>query len=100
MRSSAATSRFRATPRCWRVSLRYLVIETLMLPAQRRILPATLMHFIDDPAGWRLDKDARRRASSQIVVFDAVAKLIAPIVIIFFGFGIAVNSRRTRRGSS
>ena len=34
----------------------YLVIETLILPAHTGQVAATLMHFIDDPAGWRLNQ--------------------------------------------
>jgi flagellar biosynthetic protein FlhB len=64
------------------------VIETLVLPSNTPQLVSSLLHFIDDPSGWRLNQEADALSLLRIVALIAGGFLAPPIAIILF-LGIA-----------
>lgn len=68
----------------------YLVIETLILPANTAQLAATLMHFVDDPAGWRLSQAHDVVQLIQILAFSG-ARLAMPAMLLMMAFGVGAS---------
>jgi len=64
-----------------------LIAETLVLPNRASELVSTLMHFIDDPGGWRLNQDADAYQLASIVASAGTAFLL-PAVLLFMAFGV------------
>ena len=66
----------------------YLVIEMLIAPKSASELANALMHFIDDPSGWRLEQ-ASDALSLLIVVGKSASAFLGPpiLILMFFGLG-------------
>jgi flagellar biosynthetic protein FlhB len=67
-----------------------LVFVLFLLPARTEALASSLIHFIDDPAGWRLD------SSDDVVVLlgivgKACSAFLAPIAFLLMGLGIVAS---------
>jgi len=64
-----------------------LIVETLVVPNTTSELASTLLHFIDDPSGWRLNQAAD---ASQLAGIIAVAAgtFLLPVVLLFMAFGV------------
>ena len=66
----------------------YLLVALFALPAATPGLVSMLLHFIDDPTGWRLERSADVFGLAEIVVM-ACARFLAPSVILIMAFGVA-----------
>ena len=66
----------------------YLVIEMLVLPGSTPQLVSALLHFVDDPGGWRLNQEADAMSLLRIVALIASGFLAPAIAIVLF-LGIA-----------
>jgi flagellar biosynthetic protein FlhB len=64
-----------------------LILETLVLPRTTSELTSILLHFIDDPSGWRLEQAADASQLAGIVAM-AAGKFILPVVLLFVAFGV------------
>ena len=67
-----------------------LVVETLVLPRLTPEFVGALGHFLDDPAGWRLEKDADALELAGLVV-GAVAKFAGPPILVIMTFALIAN---------
>lgn len=66
----------------------YLLVDIFVLPSTTPNLVAALLHFIDDPSGWRLDKSSDAIALFQVVAV-ASARFLIPAVLMIMAFGVA-----------
>ena len=64
-----------------------LIALLFIVPSHAEAFVGALVHFLDDPAGWRLDQSSDVLALSGVVVLAAV-QFIAPIVILLMVFGV------------
>ncbi len=74
-----------------------LVIETLILPGNTSAFTLALLHFIDDPSGWRLNQASDAMTLLRIVAIVGATFLGPPVfVIMAFGIGghVAQNAPR------
>jgi flagellar biosynthetic protein FlhB len=67
-----------------------LIAFLFIVPPRAEAFVGALMHFLDDPAGWRLDQSSDVLALSEIVVLAAV-QFIAPIVILLMIAGVVAS---------
>jgi len=67
-----------------------LIGLSLVLPARTEPLAATLAHFIDDPAGWRVERGDDARALIGILA-AASANFLGPIVALLMIFGVVAS---------
>ncbi len=67
-----------------------LVVETLMLPRATPELAGALVHFVDDPAGWRLSRNGDVVELASLVA-AAMASFLGPIVLVVLSFGLAAS---------
>jgi flagellar biosynthesis protein FlhB len=67
-----------------------LVAQTLLLPRTTPELAGALVHFIDDPAGWRLSREGDVMELASLVV-QAMASFVGPVVLLMMTFGLVVN---------
>ena len=65
-----------------------LIVETLVLPYRTSELASVLLHFIDDPAGWRLTQAADASQLLGIIAF-AAGNFVFPALLLFMTFGVA-----------
>ena len=68
-----------------------LIFVTLLLPARTHDLVAALVHFIDDPSGWRLDT-ADDAASLLSVIGRISLTFVAPIAALLMFLGIVASA--------
>ncbi len=66
----------------------YLIVAWFALPASTPDMISTLVHFIDDPSGWRLDRSGDVLGLARIVAL-AFARFMAPTLILIMVFGVA-----------
>jgi len=66
------------------------VILSLLLPRRAEMLATTLVQFVDDPAGWRLDSGADALALARQMAM-AIAAFLWPIVAVLAATGIAAS---------
>jgi flagellar biosynthetic protein FlhB len=66
----------------------YLLIEAFVLPSRTGDLANALMHFIDDPSGWRLEQSADLMQLLGLVG-AAIFTFLAPAVVLLMGLGAA-----------
>jgi flagellar biosynthetic protein FlhB len=64
-----------------------LIAMLFIVPSHAEAFVGALVHFLDDPAGWRLDQSSDVLALSAVVALAAV-QFIAPIVILLMVFGV------------
>ncbi len=67
-----------------------LIAMLFIVPSHAEAFVGALVHFLDDPAGWRLDQSSDVLALSEVVVLAAV-QFIAPIVILLMVFGVIAS---------
>jgi flagellar biosynthetic protein FlhB len=67
--------------------LAYLLIEIYALPAATPDLVAALVHFIDDPSGWRFRAGGDVMLLFQVVVL-AAARFCGPAVFLIMAFNV------------
>src|SRR5579863_8322999 len=73
-------------------SLAAMVIAMLfVVPPRAEAFVSALMHFLDDPAGWRLEQATDVLALAEVVALAAV-EFIAPIVILLMVFGVVASA--------
>ena len=65
----------------------YLILEMLILPGSSADLASALLHFIDDPSGWRLEQGSDAMTLLQIVAY-AAGRFLGPPVIVLMLFGV------------
>ena len=68
----------------------YFVLETMVLPNHASELSSALMHFVDDPSGWRLNQASDAMNLMGVVSFAAGDFLLPAVAILMF-FGIAAS---------
>ena len=66
----------------------YLLIEMMVLPNSTPQLVSALLHFIDDPSGWRLNQEADAMSLLRIVALIA-GSFLAPAIAIVLFLGVA-----------
>ena len=64
-----------------------LIALLFIVPSHAEAFVGALVHFLDDPAGWRLDQSSDVLALSAVVALAAV-QFVAPIVILLMVFGV------------
>jgi flagellar biosynthetic protein FlhB len=64
----------------------YLLIEIYVLPSATPDLVASIVHFLDDPSGWRLETGGDAELLLQAVA-AIVARFLGPAVFLLMGFG-------------
>ena len=64
----------------------YLLIEAFVLPARTGGLANALMHFVDDPSGWRLEQSADLMQLLGLVS-SAIFTFLAPALILLMALG-------------
>jgi flagellar biosynthetic protein FlhB len=64
-----------------------LIAMLFIIPPRAEAFVGALVHFLDDPAGWRLDQSSDVLALSAVVGLAAL-QFIAPIVILLMVFGV------------
>ena len=67
-----------------------LIVMVFVMRASVVNLVSTLVHFIDDPSGWRLDVGGDAIALADIILLN-VAAFLAPIVGLLILFGLAAS---------
>ncbi len=67
-----------------------LIILVFVLPPRAEQFVATLIHFLDDPAGWRLERASDVVALGEVVVL-AAANFLAPTVVLLMVFGVVAS---------
>jgi flagellar biosynthesis protein FlhB len=67
-----------------------LVAETLIVPRVTPEFVSALGHFLDDPAGWRLAKDADALQLAALVG-GVVMKFVGPLILLVVTFGLIAN---------
>jgi flagellar biosynthetic protein FlhB len=65
----------------------YLVAVMFVFPAVTPDLAVTLMHFIDDPAGWRLERASDVAELASIVAL-AGARFLGPAILLMMALGV------------
>ena len=66
----------------------YLLVTLFALPAVTPDLTSTLLRFLDDPTGWRLDRSGDALALVRIVAM-AFGRFLLPSVVLIMTFGVA-----------
>jgi flagellar biosynthesis protein FlhB len=67
-----------------------LIVQTLVLPRVTPALAGALVHFLDDPAGWRLAKDSDALELAGLVI-DAMTKFVGPPILLIMSFGLITH---------
>jgi flagellar biosynthesis protein FlhB len=68
-----------------------LIAMLFVVPPRAETFVSALMHFLDDPAGWRLEQATDVLALAEVVALAAV-EFIAPIVILLMVFGVVASA--------
>jgi flagellar biosynthetic protein FlhB len=66
----------------------YLLIALFALPAVTPDLVSTLLTFLDDPSGWRLERSGDAFAVAKIIAM-ASARFLLPSALLIMTFGVA-----------
>ncbi len=66
------------------------IVMVFVLPPRAERFVGTLIHFLDDPAGWRLERESDVVALGQVMV-GAAADFLAPTVVLLSLFGVAAS---------
>jgi flagellar biosynthetic protein FlhB len=67
-----------------------LIAFVFIVPPRAEAFVGALMHFLDDPAGWRLEQSSDVLALTEVVAIAAV-QFIAPIVILLMVAGVVAS---------
>ena len=67
-----------------------LVALVFIIPPRAEAFVGAMLHFLDDPAGWRLEQSSDVLALGEVVVIAAV-EFIAPIVFLLMVFGVVAS---------
>jgi flagellar biosynthetic protein FlhB len=65
----------------------YLLVDMFVVPTTTPDLVATLLHFIDDPSGWRLEQSSDVVALARIIGVG-VARFLGPAILLMMAFGV------------
>jgi flagellar biosynthetic protein FlhB len=65
-----------------------LIVMVFVLPPRTEQFVGILIHFLDDPAGWRLEQASDVAALAEVVLIGA-AEFLAPTVVLLMVFGVA-----------
>jgi flagellar biosynthetic protein FlhB len=66
----------------------YLLVAVYVLPSTTPGLVSMLLHFVDDPTAWRLDRSGDVLGLGKIVVLTC-AQFLTPALILIMTFGVA-----------
>ncbi len=64
-----------------------LIVMVFVLPPRTERFVGVLIHFLDDPAGWRLERSSDVAALGEIILI-AAAEFLAPTVVLLMVFGV------------
>ena len=64
-----------------------LIVMVFVLPPRTEQFVGVLVHFLDDPAGWRLERSSDVAALGEIILI-AAAEFLAPTVVLLMVFGV------------
>ena len=67
-----------------------LMILVFVLPPRAERFVGTLIHFLDDPAGWRLERASDVVALSEVMLI-AAADFLAPTAVLLMVFGVVAS---------
>jgi flagellar biosynthetic protein FlhB len=67
-----------------------LIVMVFALPSAAERFMGTLIHFLDDPAGWRLERASDVVALGEVMAL-AAAEFLAPTVLLLMLFGVAAS---------
>ena len=67
-----------------------LVALVFVMPPRAEAFVGALLHFLDDPAGWRLERASDVLALGEVMVIAAV-EFLAPIVFLLMVFGVVAS---------
>ena len=67
-----------------------LIVMVFVLPPRTEQFVGTLVHFLDDPAGWRLERASDVIALGEVMTI-AAAQFLAPTVILLMVFGVVAS---------
>ncbi len=67
-----------------------LIVMVFVLPTRAERFAGTLIHFLDDPAGWRLERASDVVALGEVMLI-AAADFLAPTVLLLMVFGVAAS---------
>jgi len=67
-----------------------LIALVFVLPSRAERFVGILIHFLDDPAGWRLERASDVVALGEVIVF-AGADFLAPIIVLLMISGIVAS---------
>ena len=67
-----------------------LIGMVFVLPPRAERFVGTLIHFLDDPAGWRLERASDVVALGEVLLI-AAADFLAPTVLLLMVFGVAAS---------
>jgi flagellar biosynthetic protein FlhB len=72
----------------------YLLIEVYVLPSATPDLVAAIVHFLDDPSGWRLETGGDALLLIQAAA-AIVARFLGPAVFLLMAFGVGGSALQT-----
>jgi flagellar biosynthetic protein FlhB len=67
-----------------------MIVLAFLLPSRTERFVGTLVHFLDDPAGWRLERASDVVALGQVMVL-AAADFLVPTLALLMVFGVAAS---------
>jgi flagellar biosynthetic protein FlhB len=67
-----------------------LIVMVFMLPARTERFVGTLVHFLDDPAGWRLERASDVVALGEVMAL-AAADFLMPTLVLLMVFGVVAS---------
>jgi flagellar biosynthetic protein FlhB len=67
-----------------------LIILVFVMPPRAERFVGTLVHFLDDPSGWRLERGSDVVALGEVMVI-AAADFLAPIVVLLMIAGVVAS---------
>ena len=67
-----------------------LIVMVFVLPARTERFVGTLVHFLDDPAGWRLERANDVAALGEVMAL-AAADFLMPTLLLLMVFGVVAS---------
>ena len=67
-----------------------LIVMVFVLPARTERFVGTLVHFLDDPAGWRLERASDVVALGEVMAL-AAADFLMPTLVLLMVFGVVAS---------
>ncbi len=67
-----------------------MIVLAFLLPSRTERFVGTLVHFLDDPAGWRLERASDVVALGEVMVL-AAADFLVPTLALLMVFGVAAS---------